>query len=200
MNTQERIDRFTRMTEVEPDSELAQLSLGQALADAGRFQEALPPLRRALELNPELSKAYQVLGEVRLELGRRAEAVETLRIGIDIADRRGDYMPRDAMAKMLSELGETPPTFKSQPAGQAVDPAEADFNCARCGTPSKRMEHAPFKGELGAQVHNTICQTCWREWVGMGTMVINEFRLDLSDPQAQEVYDQHMVEFLQLQA
>jgi Fe-S cluster biosynthesis and repair protein YggX len=32
----------------------------------------------------------------------------------------------------------------------------------------------------------------------MGTKVINELRLPLSDPQAQRIFDQHMMEFLNL--
>jgi Fe-S cluster biosynthesis and repair protein YggX len=32
----------------------------------------------------------------------------------------------------------------------------------------------------------------------MGTKVINELRLPLADPQAQKMYDQHMLEFLNL--
>jgi Fe-S cluster biosynthesis and repair protein YggX len=32
----------------------------------------------------------------------------------------------------------------------------------------------------------------------MGTKVINELRLPLSDPQAQKIFDQHMREFLNL--
>ncbi len=44
----------------------------------------------------------------------------------------------------------------------------------------------------------TVCNTCWQEWVGMGTKVINELRLPMYDPVAQETYDKHMVEFLSL--
>jgi Fe-S cluster biosynthesis and repair protein YggX len=32
----------------------------------------------------------------------------------------------------------------------------------------------------------------------MGTKVINELRLPMNDPQAQKIYEQHMVEFLGL--
>ena len=32
----------------------------------------------------------------------------------------------------------------------------------------------------------------------MGTKVINELRLPLNDPQAQKIYDQHMMDFLTL--
>ena len=60
-------------------------------------------------------------------------------------------------------------------------------------------QNRPFKGPLGEKILATVCQSCWKEWVGMGTKVINELRLPLSDPQAQKVFDQHMMEFLNLQ-
>ena len=39
-------------------------------------------------------------------------------------------------------------------------------------------------------------QETWTEWIGQGTKVINELRLDLSREEDQEAYDQHMHEFL----
>ncbi len=60
------------------------------------------------------------------------------------------------------------------------------------------MEKRPFKGELGDRVWGKVCQGCWREWVSAGTMVINEMGLPLADPSAQKIYDEHMVEFLQI--
>ena len=60
------------------------------------------------------------------------------------------------------------------------------------------MSERPFKGELGERVWANVCQTCWREWIGTGTMVINEMGLRLAEPEGQRVYDKHMVEFLRL--
>jgi Fe-S cluster biosynthesis and repair protein YggX len=51
---------------------------------------------------------------------------------------------------------------------------------------------------LGKEIYEKICADCWREWIAMGTKVINELRLPLSDPQAQKIFDQHMKEFLNL--
>ncbi|MHC4064774.1 MAG: Fe(2+)-trafficking protein [Planctomycetota bacterium] len=197
MDTEQRIQQFSKMVESDPDNELGHFSLGKALAEAGRFAEAQAPLQRVLQLNQDYSRAYQDLAAVQLKLEQREAAVATLRKGIVVADGRGDLMPRDAMARMLTDLGETAPTLAAAPAAHAVA-AGADFNCARCGRPAERMEKAPFKGELGERVHNHVCEPCWREWIGVGTKVINEMGLVLANPQAQQVYDEHMVEFLQL--
>ena len=60
------------------------------------------------------------------------------------------------------------------------------------------MAHAPFSSPQGKIIHEKICHDCWKEWIHMGTKVINELRLPLSDPTAQKVFDQHMIEFLNL--
>ena len=197
MDVTQRIQQFGKMVEADPDNELAHLSLGKALAEAGRFAEALGPMMRVLELNPDYSRAYQDLASVQVQLQRREAAIATLGAGFAVADRRGDLMPRDAMARMLSDLGQTPPAASAK-APAAGDIGAAEFHCSRCGQPAGRMEKVPFKGELGERVRNNVCAGCWREWVEVGTKVINELGLTLSDPQAQETYDEHLVEFLQL--
>ncbi len=198
MDNAERIDRFLKMAEADPDNELGHFSLGKALLEDKQVEKAIPSLQRTLDVNPSFSKAYQVLAEAQIELDQKGQAVETLRKGVAVADERGDLMPRDAMATMLSDLGETPPSFKSKPQPEAIDAASADLICSRCGKPSPKMENQPFKGELGIRVHGAVCHDCWREWVSMGTKVINEMGLALASPEAQVIYDEHMVEFLQM--
>jgi len=72
-----------------------------------------------------------------------------------------------------------------------------------CAANSSSLAHPlkerPFKGELGEKVLASVCADCWNEWIRMGTRVINELRLPLYDPQAQELYDQHLKEFLMLE-
>jgi Fe-S cluster biosynthesis and repair protein YggX len=60
------------------------------------------------------------------------------------------------------------------------------------------MTRVPFKNEFGKQIYENICASCWREAIGQGTKVINELRLDMSDPRAQKVWDQNIREFLNL--
>ena len=106
---------------------------------------------------------------------------------------------------MLKELGAEVPAIGQRPAaaagGQAAaGAAESGFTCRRCGGAGPKMAERPFKGPLGEQVLASVCANCWREWVAMGTKVINELRLPMFDPQAQEMYDKHMKEFLSLEA
>ena len=197
---QDRIEQFKKMAEADPNNEMGHFSLGKAYLDAGQYIDAVGSLTKTLELNPSYSKAYQLLGEAYAKSGDSDSALEVLATGFKIADERGDRMPRDAMAKLIKELGGTPPA----PTGGAstAPPATAeggDFQCSRCGRPSGKMPERPFKGELGEKIWNNVCQVCWREWIAMGTKVINEMGLQLADPRAQKVFDEHMIEFLQLE-
>lgn len=194
----ERIEQFRKMTEADPLNEMGHFSLGKAYFEAGDFANAIGALRRTLELNPTYSKAYQLLGEARAKSGDTPGALSTLMTGYSVADERGDRMPRDAMGQLITQLGGTPPQPRTTGTAAAEAAEGADFSCSRCGRPSAKMSERPFKGPLGEAVWANVCMACWREWIGVGTKVINEMGLQLADPRAQQIYDDHMVEFLQL--
>jgi Fe-S cluster biosynthesis and repair protein YggX len=58
------------------------------------------------------------------------------------------------------------------------------------------MPDPPFRGRVGAWIRDHISAETWNDWVGQGTKVINELRLDLSRDEDQATYDQHMYEYL----
>jgi Fe-S cluster biosynthesis and repair protein YggX len=198
-----RIEQFRKMAEADPENELGHFSLGRALIDAGRFAEAVPSLQRSIQLNAQNSRAYQLLGLAQKQVGDRAGAVRTLRRGFEVAHARGDLMPRNEIGSLLKELGEAPPELTPAPSASAqpaaAEPGVGEIQCRRCGRLQPRMAQRPFKGQLGEQVWAGVCQSCWGEWVRMGTKVINELRLNFADPRHAEMYDQHMKEFLNLQ-
>lgn len=190
------------MTQADPNNELGHFSLGKALLEADRPEEATETLQRVLSLNPQYSKAYELLGTAQVRMNQEAAAIGTLKKGYVVAAERGDVMPKEAIATLLKDLGQELPEVdesRSSPdAGSGSESGSGDFQCSRCGGKSGQMPEAPFRGELGAKVLNNSCEPCWREWVGMGTKVINELGLPLADPKAQEQYDQHLCEFLRL--
>lgn len=194
---EERIAQFRQMHQANPKDELAAFSLGRALLDAGKTGEAIAPLTRALELNPDLSRVYQLLAGALLKEGQKQAAIERLTQGAKVAAQRGDFMPRDEMVKMLTELGAPVPAEAAKAAGPA-NVGQGEVQCSRCGKVGPKMAHPPFNNPQGRIIHEKVCANCWREWIGMGTKVINELRLPLSDPQAQKIFDQHMLEFLNL--
>jgi Fe-S cluster biosynthesis and repair protein YggX len=193
--TDGRLEQFRKMAEADPTNELAHFSLGKAYLDAGMDEPAVASFLRVVELNPNISKVYQMLASAQRRLGQNDAAMATLVKGVTIAHERGDMMPRNEMAKMIRDLGGTPPEFA---ATQAVAVGEGEVLCQRCGKVGPKIARSPFKGHKGQEIVDKICSTCWREWIPMGTKVINELRLPLSDPMAQKMYDQHMMEFLTL--
>ncbi len=194
---EERIAQFRKMASDDPENELGHYRLGQLLAEAGRDEEAVRSFQRTLELSPQFSKVYQLQAECLVRLGRRDEAGRLLKEGYAVADERGDNMPRDAMGRMLTELGEEVPAPKKT---AATGPGDG-FRCQRPGCMSgnraRRLPGPPMNDELGERIYASICADCWNEWLrNFSIKVINEMRLDLSLDRGQEIYDQVMREFL----
>ncbi|MHC5115406.1 MAG: Fe(2+)-trafficking protein [Planctomycetota bacterium] len=193
----ERIARFEFMAQADPDNDMAHFSLGSAYLEAGRAAEAARSLLRCVELNPDMSKAYQLAGEALIGAGWSDQAVETLEHGYQVAAGKGDNMPRDAIAELLRSIGREPPALGSEATEQAERlRTSGAFVCSRTGRPGTQLPGPPMRGPLGTWIHENISAETWREWIGQGTKVINELRLDFSREQDQEVYEMHMCEYL----
>jgi Fe-S cluster biosynthesis and repair protein YggX len=194
--TNSRIEQFRKMAEADPNNELGHFSLGRACLDAGMMTQAIQSFQRALELNPNIAKVYQLLATALLKENRKAEAIDRLSRGVEVAAARGDLMPKKEMIAMLKDLGAPVP----QSVSAAVPPpvGEGEVLCNRCGRAARKLPSPPFSNAQGKEIYEKICADCWREWISMGTKVINELRLPLADPQAQKIFDQHMKEFLNL--
>lgn len=191
-----RIEQFRKMTDADPTNEIGHFSLGRELLAAGDLQGAIGSLQRVIELNPNISKAYQLLGDAMQKKGDLPGAVGVWTRGVTTADARGELMPRDEMIKLLKDAGAAVPELTNKQAAQAA--GEGEVLCKRCGKVKPKLARAPFKNAFGQEIYANICTDCWREAIGLGTKVINELRLPLSDPQAQKVWDQHIREFLNL--
>lgn len=53
-----------------------------------------------------------------------------------------------------------------------------------------------YPGELGEKIFNSISKQAWAEWQKKQTMLINEKRLNLMDPQARAFLEEQMQAFL----
>lgn len=93
--------------------------------------------------------------------------------------------------------GELPRSFppkskRRQPVRPRVGPSPAV-------EPARMEPHSsspPFKGAIGAWIQENISNETWNDWIGQGTKVINELRLDFSRDEDQETYERQMYEFL----
>jgi Fe-S cluster biosynthesis and repair protein YggX len=70
------------------------------------------------------------------------------------------------------------------------------IECKKLKKLAKRLEHAPFPGELGKKIHADISAEAWQMWLSHQTMLINEFRLSMLDPKARVFLTDEMMKFL----
>ena len=185
------------MAHDDPMNDMAHFSLGNAYLQDRRFAEAAKAFENCLAVNPHMSKAYQLAGQAMIDAGWADKVVTVLNKGYEVAAGKGDRMPQQAMAELLKKIGREPPKIDAQAAAKSASSAGGGaFVCRRTGRPGTKMASPPFKGPVGQWIFENISAETWRTWIGQGTKVINELRLDFSRDQDQEAYDHHMREFL----
>jgi Fe-S cluster biosynthesis and repair protein YggX len=198
MDNNDRIVQWEKMTQADPDNAMGWFSLGNAYKDAHRAEDAAKALNQAVKLDEGLSRGYQLLGQVLIELKRTSEAAAVLTRGYQTAAERGDVMPQKAMGSLLEKIGQPVPkvAVPKTPQADANDPNTIVDR--KTGQPGHRLPDPPMRGPIGKIIFENYSQETWREWIGMGTKVINELRLDFSNPDHQHTYEQHMLEWLSI--
>ena len=191
-----RIEQFEHMAAEDPDNEMAHFSLGNALLKAGRHTDAASSYQRCIQLNPQMSKAYQLAGEALIESGRKQEAADVLSTGYEIAARNGDMMPRQAIKGLLEQIGVEPPEVAGEQPPAAGGPETGDAAGRATGPAGTKLPEPPMRGALGKWIYENITADTWQSWIGQGTKVINELRLDLSREEDQVVFERNMCDFL----
>jgi len=182
------------MTEADPENAMGWFSLGNVYKDAERHEDAARVYEKCIELDPTYSRAYQHLGQVLLALDRNDEAGHLLTTGYTIAAEKGDVMPQKAMGSLLEKIGQ--PVPKVETSAPQVEVTGDQIIDRRTGQAGNRMQRPPMKGPIGQFIADHYSQETWREWIGQGTKVINELRLDFSNEAHQQTYDQQMLEWL----
>ena len=66
----------------------------------------------------------------------------------------------------------------------------------RMGQPQPKLAGPPMRGPVGAFIYENFGQITWNQWIGQGTKVINELRLDFSNDAHGDTYEDHMLEWL----
>jgi len=72
--------------------------------------------------------------------------------------------------------------------------------CSKLGKEAEGLEKPPFAGPIGQEIFENVSQAAWAEWLEMQTKIINEYRLDLSEPEARATLLEQMRAFLNLKA
>jgi len=190
----QRIAQWENMVAEAPDG-MSYFSLGNAYKEAGRAEEAARAFRKAIEHDPNLSRAYQLLGQLLVKDEADDQAREILTRGYTIAAEQGDVMPQRAMGSLLEKIGAPVPEVET-PQEEEVELGDDAVLDRRTGKPGPRLPDPPMRGPLGRFIYDHYSQPTWQQWIGQGTKVINELRLDFSNVEHQHIYDLHMMEWL----
>ncbi|HMX16534.1 MAG TPA: oxidative damage protection protein [Rhodocyclaceae bacterium] len=59
-------------------------------------------------------------------------------------------------------------------------------NCVKLGREAEGLDFPPMPGELGKRLFENVSKEAWQQWIRLQTMLINENRLNLADPQARK--------------
>jgi len=57
------------------------------------------------------------------------------------------------------------------------------------------LDEAPFDGPLGQRVYENVSQEAWKLWQEHCKMILNEYRLNPAQKEAQEIIVKHMEDF-----
>ncbi len=68
--------------------------------------------------------------------------------------------------------------------------------CKKLGAEELGLEYPPFPGALGQEIFDHISKHAWQMWLSHQTMLINEYRLNMLDPDAREFLVKEMKKFL----
>lgn len=73
--------------------------------------------------------------------------------------------------------------------------AERMVKCIKLGKVLPGLPAPPTPSKLGKKVYENVSQQAWNDFLELFKMVINEYRLDLTSPMADQIFEQKMEEY-----
>ncbi len=67
--------------------------------------------------------------------------------------------------------------------------------CKKLQKEAPALSAPPFPGDFGKKIFEEISETAWQMWIAHQTILINEYRLNLIDPQSRSFLRQEMQKF-----
>jgi Fe-S cluster biosynthesis and repair protein YggX len=65
-------------------------------------------------------------------------------------------------------------------------------NCIKLNKKLEGLDRAPYPGDLGKRILESVSKEAWQEWLDYQTMLINENSLNLFDESSQSYLKQQM--------
>jgi len=68
--------------------------------------------------------------------------------------------------------------------------------CTRLQKEAEALDYPPYPGDLGKRIYENISKEAWEAWIRQQTMLVNEYRLNMMDPNARKLLADQMKKFL----
>ena len=65
--------------------------------------------------------------------------------------------------------------------------------CIKLQREAEGLDFPPYPGELGKKLWEGVSKEAWKQWLEHQKMLVNENRLNLSDPRARKYLEEQMV-------
>ena len=69
-------------------------------------------------------------------------------------------------------------------------------HCVKLGRVADGLDFPPLPGEVGQRIFDNVSKQAWQEWLAHQTMLINENRLNIRDPEARRFLSTEMEKHL----
>jgi Fe-S cluster biosynthesis and repair protein YggX len=64
--------------------------------------------------------------------------------------------------------------------------------CCKLNQESQGLDKPPFPGPLGEKIYNEVSKQAWSMWLSHQTMLINEYRLNLTEAKSRDFLKEEM--------
>ncbi|MDH2924824.1 Fe-S cluster biosynthesis and repair protein YggX [Nicoletella semolina] len=68
--------------------------------------------------------------------------------------------------------------------------------CAFLNQEAEGLDFQLYPGELGKRIFDSISKPAWAEWIKKQTMLVNEKKLNMMNPEHRQLLETEMVNFL----
>ena len=63
------------------------------------------------------------------------------------------------------------------------------------GEGAEGLDYAPYHGQLGQRIYDSVSKEAWQKWLAHQTILINEYRLTPIEPDARKFLETEMEKF-----
>jgi Fe-S cluster biosynthesis and repair protein YggX len=73
--------------------------------------------------------------------------------------------------------------------------SDKTVQCVKLKKAAPALARAPFPGDLGKRILESVSAEAWDQWLEHQKMLMNEYRIDLSDKSARQLLKQQCEQF-----